>query len=180
MVLLLGAGASLRQKELARSRRNALPQHSKVHRSKKVASIKAGERPTLPTTGQAAPDSEASGKGDETTGQSPKSQCTDKRAAMDKDKSDASNGKFEKNGAASKSSQSTTEQNRSTTTGLGASAGSAKLSTEQCTKIDHQAASSRINQVERVGQRRHPRSGERAPLSAPRRGGRGLSGVAGL
>jgi len=54
---------------------------------------------------------------------------------MDKDKSDASSGKSEKNGAASKSSQSTTEQNGSTTTGLGSAAGSVKLSTEQRTKF---------------------------------------------
>ncbi|HET9413743.1 MAG TPA: DUF1236 domain-containing protein [Pseudolabrys sp.] len=48
-------------------------------------------------------------EGRETTGQSPKSQATDKPGA--------------------------TEQNRSTTTGQGAAAGSAKLSTEQRTKI---------------------------------------------
>jgi hypothetical protein len=54
---------------------------------------------------------------------------------MEKDKSGASSGKSEKNGAASNSNQSTMEQNRSTTTGQGAAAGSAKLSTEQRTKI---------------------------------------------
>jgi hypothetical protein len=103
--------------------------------------MKAGEQRSPQTTGQDAPDGKATGKGHETTGQSPKAEAPDKAGAMDKDKSGAPSGKSdirskpEQNGAASKSTQSTTEQSRSTTTGQGAAAGSAKLSTEQRTKI---------------------------------------------
>ena len=111
---------------------------------------KSGKTPQ--TSGQATPDTK-SGKAHETTGQSPKSDADDKaqtqNRSMDKDKSGAAatgkpdaNGssnvrsKSEEtgpNGASSKSSQTTTEQNRATT-GQGA-AGSGKLSTEQRTKI---------------------------------------------
>ena len=128
MALLLGAGAASAQ-GMGKEPPERAPAAQQNAPAEKVApSLKADERKSPQTTGQAAPDSKAPGKGDETTGQSPKSQSTDKPAAMDKDKSD-------KNGAASKSNQSTTEQNRSTTTGQGAAAGSAKLSSEQRTKI---------------------------------------------
>ena len=74
--------------------------------------MKAGEQKSPQTTDQAAPESKVPGKGHETTGQSPKSQTSDKPGAIDKDKSSAPSGKSdirsEKNGAASKSNQ--TEQ----------------------------------------------------------------------
>lgn len=135
MVLLLSAGAASAQ-GMGKEPPERAPAAQQNAPAEKVApSLKADERKSPQTTGQAAPDSKAPGKGDETTGQSPKSQSTDKPAAMDKDKFGASSGKSEKNGAAPKSNQSTTEQNRSTTTGQGAAAGSAKLSSEQRTKI---------------------------------------------
>jgi hypothetical protein len=139
MALLLGGGAASAQ-GMGKEPPERAPAAQQSAPAEKVApSIKAGEQKSPQTTGQAAPDSKPTGKGHETTGQSPKSQATDKPGAMDKDKSSAPSGKSdtrsEQNGAASKSNQSTTEQNRSTTTGQGAAAGSAKLSTEQRTKI---------------------------------------------
>jgi len=66
--------------------------------------------------------------------------------------------KSEPNGAASKSNQGATEQNRSTTTGQGAAAGSAKLSTEQRTKItsvfkQHRVEPTKLNVSVSVGTR---------------------------
>ncbi len=99
-------------------------------------------------SGQAAPDAK-SGKARETTGQAPKSDADEKaqtpsRAMDNEKKSGGADGKSdvrsrtEQNGqgpnGASKSTQSTTQENRATT-GQGAAAGSANLSTEQRTKI---------------------------------------------
>ena len=141
MALLLGGVAASAQ-GMGKEPPERAPAAQQSAPAEKVApSIKAGEQKSPQTTTQAAPDSKPTGKGHETTGQSPKSQATDKPGAMDKDKSSAPSGKSdirsnsEQNGAASKSNQSTTEQSRSTTTGQGAAAGSAKLSTEQRTKI---------------------------------------------
>lgn len=135
---------------------------------------KSGKAPQ--TTGQATPDTK-SGKANETTGQSPKSDADDKaptqNRSMDKDKSGAAatgkpdaNGssnvrsKSEEtgpNGASSKSSQTTTEQNRATT-GQGAAASSAKLTTEQHTKItsiirQHKVEPARLSVSVSVGTR---------------------------
>jgi hypothetical protein len=139
MALLLGASAASAQ-GMGKEPPERAPAAQQSAPAEKVGpSIKAGEQKSPQTTGQAAPDSKATGKGRETTGQSPTSQATDKPGATDKDKATAPSGKSdtrsEQNGAASKANQSTTEQNRSTTTGQGAAAGSAKLSTEQRTKI---------------------------------------------
>ena len=140
MALLLG-GAAASAQGMGKEPPERAPAAQQNAPAEKVApSIKAGEQKSPQTTGQAAPDSKATGRGHETTGQSPTSQATDKPGAMDKDKSGAPSGKSdirsnsEQNGAASKSNQNTTEQSRSTTTGQGAAAGS-KLSTEQRTKI---------------------------------------------
>jgi hypothetical protein len=139
MALLLGAGAASAQRMGKEPPERAPAAQQSAPAEKVGPSIKAGEQKSPQTPGQAAPDSEANGKGRETTGQSPKSQATDKPGAMDKDKSTAPSGKSdtrsksEQNGASS--TQTTTEQNRSTTTGQGAAGGSAKLSTEQRTKI---------------------------------------------
>jgi hypothetical protein len=148
--------------------------------AEKVApSIKGGEHKAPQTTGQATPDAK-SAKPHETTGQSPKSDANDKAStqnrAMDKDKamdkektSDhdksgaAATGKSdvrsksEENGASSRSSQTTTEQNRATT-GQGAAAGSAKLTTEQRTKIttvirQHKVEPAHLNVSVSVGTR---------------------------
>ena len=126
------------------------------------------------TTGQAAPDAK-SAKPHETTGQSPKSDADDKaptrNRAMDKDKAmdkDNKSGaeatgksdvrsKSEEHGASSRSSQTTTEHDRATT-GQGAAAGSAKLTTEQRTKItsiihEHKAEPAHLNVSVSVGTR---------------------------
>ncbi|HEY6381214.1 MAG TPA: DUF1236 domain-containing protein, partial [Pseudolabrys sp.] len=106
------------------------------------------EQKAPPTTGQATPDSKS------TTGQAPKSDADQKAQAparsMDKDsKPGAATGKSDANGA-SKTEQkaqspSGTEQNR-TTTGQGA-AGSAKLTTEQRTKISSVIKSQKVEPV---------------------------------
>jgi len=149
-VLLLSAGTAS-----AQSMNNEAPQQAPAAQqnapAEKVApSIKGGEHKAPQTTGQATPDAK-SAKPRETTGQSPKSDADDKAStqnramdkdkAMDKEKSGAAatgksdvRSKSEENGASSRSSQTTTEQNRATT-GQGAAAGSAKLTTEQRTKI---------------------------------------------
>jgi len=132
IALLLCTGAASAQ-GMGKEQPERAPAAQQSAPAEKVApSIKSDEQKAPQTTGQAAPDSKAPGKGHETTGQSPKSQTTDKPDATGK--SDMRS-KSEPSGAASKSNQSTTEQNRSTTTGQGAAAGSAKLSTEQRTKI---------------------------------------------
>lgn len=130
------------------------------------------------------------GKAKETTGQSPKSEAGEKpenrsmEKSTDREKSGAStNSKTDvrsksenspasskstqstteqKNGApAAKSTQSTTEQNR-TTTGQGAAAGSAKLTTEQRTKI---SSVIKEQKVERVNLNVSVRVGTRIPTS---------------
>jgi hypothetical protein len=88
----------------------------------------------------------------------------DKDKATDKDKSGAAasgksdvRSKSEENGASSRSGQTTTQQNR-TTTGQGAAAGSAKLTTEQRTKIttvirQHKVEPAHLNVSVSVGTR---------------------------
>lgn len=145
MALLLGVGAASAQGMSKEPPERAPAAQQKAPAEKVAPAIKTDDHKSPQTTGQAEPDSKAAGKARETTGQSPKSDTNDKAGAMDKDKSSAPTGKSdssgksdvrsksEQNGASSKSTQ--TEQNRSTTTGQGAAAGSAKLSTEQRTKV---------------------------------------------
>ena len=110
-----------------------------------------------------APSMKSEQKAPQTTGQAPKSDADQKAQAparsMDKDsKPGAATGKSDANGASkteqkaqspsgapSQSTQSTTEQNR-TTTGQGA-AGSAKLTTEQRTKITSVIKSQKVEPV---------------------------------
>ena len=120
MALLLGAGGASAQ-GMSKEPPERAPAAQQKAPAEKVAPSMKDDHKSSQTIGQATPDSKA--------------------GAMDKDKSGAPSGKSdirsksEQNGAASKSTQGTTEQNRSTTTGQGAAAGSAKLSTEQRTKI---------------------------------------------
>ena len=131
MALLLGASAASAQ-GMGKEPPERAPAAQQKAPAEKVAPSMKDEHKSPQTTGQAAtPDSKTTGNGHETTGQSPKSDVPDKAGAMDKDKAGF---KSEHNGAAPKPTQGTTQQNRSTTTGQGA-AGSAKLSTEQRTKI---------------------------------------------
>ena len=163
LALLLGTGAASAQ-GMSKEPPERAPAAQQSAPAEKVApSIKAGEQKSPQTTGQAAPDSKATGKGHETTGQSPKSETPDKAGAIDKDKSGAPGKsdvrpKSEQNGSSSKSTQSTTEQNRSNTTGQGAASGSAKLSTEQRTKIttifkQHKVEQTKLNVSVSVGTR---------------------------
>lgn len=109
-----------------------------------------------------------SGKSSETTGQSPKSE--DQNKSMEKEKkSGAEGGKSEfrsrseqnernERGMNGKSSSQTTTEKDRTTTGQGAASGSAKLSTEQRTKIttifkEHRVEPTRLNVSVRVGTR---------------------------
>src|SRR5262245_15623317 len=167
MALLLGVGAASAQGMSKEPPERAPAAQQKAPAEKVAPSIKADDKKSPQTTGQATPDSKATGKGHETTGQSPKSESPGKADTMDKDKSGAtgksdarskSEQKSEQNGTSSKSTQGTTEQNRSTTTGQGAAAGSAKLSTEQRTKItsiikERKVESTRLNVSVSVGTR---------------------------
>jgi hypothetical protein len=160
MALLLGVGAASAQ-GMSREQPERAPAAQQKAPAEKVApSMKAGDQKSPQTTGQATPDTKAPGKTPETTGQSPKSEAPSK---ADKDKSGATGksdarSKSEQNGSASKSTQDTTEQSRSTTTGQGAAAGSAKLSTEQRTKItsilrEHKVESTKLNVSVNIGTR---------------------------
>jgi len=162
MALLLSAGAVSAQ-GMGKEPPERAPAAQQTAPAEKVApSMKAGQK-SPQTTGQATPDSKATGKAPETTGQSPKSEAPDKAGAMDKDKSSAPGkadvrSKSEQNGGSPKSTQSTTEQNRSNTTGQGAASGSAKLSTEQRTKItsvikEHKVEQTKLNVSISVGTR---------------------------
>jgi len=172
-VLLLGAGAASAQGMNKEAPQQAPAAQQNAPAEKVAPSIKGGEHKAPQTTGQATPDAK-SAKPRETTGQSPKSDADDKAStqnramdkdkAMDKEKSGAAatgksdvRSKSEENGASSRSSQTTTEQNRATT-GQGAAAGSAKLTTEQRTKIttvirQHKVEPAHLNVSVSVGTR---------------------------
>jgi hypothetical protein len=148
--LLLSAGVASAQ-GMSKDTPERAPAAQQSAPAEKVApSMKGGEQKAPQATGQATPEPK-SGKARETTGQSPKPDATEKAGgAMEKDgksgaaatgKSDADvrskSGQDTQSptGASPKSSQSTTQQNSTTTTGQGAAVGSAKLTTEQRTKI---------------------------------------------
>ena len=155
------------------------------HKSPQTTGQSTSESGKNSHMGQAAPDAK-SGKAKETTGQSPKSDAdeksqtksmdqkpTEQNKSMEKgnksgagmnEKSDARSrseqNAQEKNGSSSKSTQST-EQNRATT-GQGAAAGSANLSTEQRTKI---TSIIRSQKVERANLNVSVSVGTRIPTS---------------
>lgn len=157
VALLLSAGIASAQ-GMGKDTPERAPAAQQNAPAEKVApSMKGSEHKAPQTTGQATPDLKSGKK--ETTGQSPKSDADDKtqtpsrstdKMGTDNKPGAAATGKSDvkdenvrskteqnaqsPNGAASKSTQSTTEQNRATT-GQGAAGGSAKLSTEQRTKI---------------------------------------------
>ena len=173
--LLLSAGAASAQGMNKEAPQQAPAAQQNAPAEKVAPSIKGGEHKAPQTTGQATPEAKSatkSAKPHETTGQAPKSDADDKAAsqnrtmdkdkAMEKDKSGATGksdvrSKSQENGASSRSSQTTTEQNR-TTTGQGAAAGSAKLTTEQRTKItsiihEHSVEPTHLNVSVSVGTR---------------------------
>jgi uncharacterized protein DUF1236 len=173
VALLFSAGAASAQGMNKEAPQQAPAAQQNAPAEKVAPAVKGGEHKAPQTTGQATPDAKST-KPHETTGQSPKSatedkaptqnRAVDKDKSMDKDKSGAAaNGKSdvrsksEESGASSRSSQTITEQNR-TTTGQGAAAGSAKLTTEQRTKItsiirQHKVEPAHLNVSVSVGTR---------------------------
>jgi Protein of unknown function (DUF1236) len=145
--LLLTAGAASAQ--MTKETPERAPAAQQNAPAEKMAPSLKDQQKSPQTTGQATPDSKS------TTGQAPKSDADQKAQAparsMDKDsKPGAATGKSDANGA-SKTEQkaqspSGTEQNRTTTTGQGA-AGSAKLTTEQRTKISSVIKSQKVESV---------------------------------
>jgi hypothetical protein len=159
--LLLSAGVASAQ-GMGKDTPERAPAAQQNAPAEKVApSMKGGEQKAPQTSGQATPDAK-SGKAKETTGQAPKSDADQKAQgpsrSMDTDsKPGAATGKSDLNGASKteqnaqsptgsspKSTQSTTEQK--STTGQGA-AGSAKLTTEQRTKIGSVIKEQKVERV---------------------------------
>ena len=159
--LLLSAGVASAQGMGKDTPERAPAAQQNAPAEKAAPSMKGGEQKAPQTTGQATPDAK-SGKAKETTGQAPKSDADQKAQgpsrSMDTDsKPGAATGKSDLNGASKaeqnaqspsgsspKSTQSTTEQK--STTGQGA-AGSAKLTTEQRTKIGSVIKEQKVERV---------------------------------
>ena len=160
--LLFGVGAASAQ-GMGKDTPERAPAAQQSAPAEKVApSMKSGDHKAPPTTGQATPN-DKSGKAKETTGQAPKSEPKSdmgQRApgAAPQDSSPAN--KSNMDNTASPSTKSSSEQNRATT-GQGA-AGSAKLTTEQRTKI---SSVIREQKVERVNLNVSVSVGTRIPAS---------------
>jgi len=153
--LLFGAGAASAQ-GMSKDTPERAPAAQQSAPAEKVApSMKNGEHKAPQTTGQATSDKldKASDKSKETTGQAPKSEKSDMGqrgpGGATQESSPASGGVKNKsnteNNAASPSTKSSSEENRATT-GQGA-AGSAKLTTEQRTKISTVIKSQKVERV---------------------------------
>ena len=166
--LLLGVGAASAQ-GMNKDTPERAPAAQQTAPAEKVApSMKNGDHKAPQTTGQATPDSK-SGKAKETTGQAPKSEPKSDMGqrgpgGAPQESSPANGGvgksNTENKPAASPSTNSSSEQNRATT-GQGA-AGSAKLSTEQRTKI---SSIIKEQKVERVNLNVSVTVGTRIPAS---------------
>lgn len=170
--LLFGVGAASAQ-GMGKDTPERAPAAQQSAPAEKVApSMKNGDHKAPQTTGQATPD-EKSGKAKETTGQAPKSEPkSEPKSDMGQrspggaaPESSPSTGGVNKSNtdnspAASPSTKSSSEENRATT-GQGA-AGSAKLSTEQRTKI---SSVIREQKVERVNLNVSVNVGTRIPAS---------------
>ena len=149
--LLLGVGAASAQ-GMNKDTPERAPAAQQAAPAEKVApSMKNGDHKAPQTTGQATPDSK-SGKAKETTGQAPKAEP---KADMGQrgpggapQESSPANGGVGKSNTENKpaaSPSTSSEQNRATT-GQGA-AGSAKLSTEQRTKITSVIKEQKVERV---------------------------------
>jgi len=166
--LLFGVGAASAQ-GMGKDTPERAPAAQQSAPAEKVApSMKNGDHKTPQTTGQATPD-DKSGKAKETTGQAPKSEPKSDMGQRSPggaapESSPATGGVNKSNTdnspAASPSTKSSSEENRATT-GQGA-AGSAKLSTEQRTKI---SSVIREQKVERVNLNVSVNVGTRIPAS---------------
>ena len=154
--LVFGAGAASAQ-GMSKDTPERAPAAQQSAPAEKVApSMKNGETgKAKETTGQATSDKldKASDKSKETTGQTPKSEKSDMGqrgpGGTPQESSPANGGVKNKsntdNNAASPSTKSSSEENRATT-GQGA-AGSAKLTTEQRTKISSVIKSQKVERV---------------------------------
>jgi Protein of unknown function (DUF1236) len=149
--LLLGVGAASAQ-GMSKDTPERAPAAQQTAPAEKVApSMKNGDHKAPQTTGQATPDSK-SGKAKETTGQAPKaepkSDMGQRGPGGAPQESSPANGGVGKSNTENKpaaSPSTSSEQNRATT-GQGA-AGSAKLSTEQRTKITSVIKEQKVERV---------------------------------
>lgn len=187
-VLLLGAGVATAQKANDEARPERAPAAQQNAPAEKTApSMKAGERKAPETTGQGASESskEPSKSGSDmkksgTTGASPKSEMdksgSDKSEMKksDTNKSDKSemlksgdekSGKSEMKSEDPSKNATSNEKSFSGTTGQGAAAGSAKLSTEQRTKITSIIKEKKVARVEPSKLNISVRVGARVPSS---------------
>ncbi len=160
--LLFGVGAASAQ-GMGKDTPERAPGAQQSAPAEKVApTMKNGDHKAPQTTGQATPD-DKSGKAKETTGQAPKSEPKSdmgQRAPGGSPPELANKSNTDNSPAASPSTKSSSEQNRATT-GQGA-AGSAKLTTEQHTKI---TSVIREQKVERVNLNVSVNVGTRIPTS---------------
>jgi len=158
IALLFGAGAASAQGMNKEAPERAPAAQQNAPAEKVAPSIKNGEHKAPQTTGQATSDKDkldkGSGKAKETTGQSPKSEKSDMGqrgpGGAPQESSPANGGVKNKSNtdnspAASPSTKSSSEENRATT-GQGA-AGSAKLTTEQRTKISSVIRSQKVERA---------------------------------
>jgi Protein of unknown function (DUF1236) len=143
--LLLGVGAVSAQSMKDQAPERAPSAQQQAPAEKVAPSMKAGERKTPETNGQSTKDTTPGEKSPGTTGQAPNNATPDNQRSGAPDKADTPKRRSDEKGGAgmnrtedrsgpARSNQST-ERERSTTTGQGAGSGSAKLSTEQRTKI---------------------------------------------
>ena len=156
LALLFGAGAASAQGMSKDTPERAPAAQQSAPAEKLAPSIKSGEQKAPQTTGQATSDKldKASDKAKETTGQAPKSEKSDmgqRGPGGTPQESSPTNGgvknksNTDNSPAASPSTKSSSEENRATT-GQGA-AGSAKLTTEQRTKISTVIKSQKVERV---------------------------------
>jgi hypothetical protein len=154
VALVFGVGAASAQ-GMGKDTPERAPAAQQSAPAEKVApTMKNGDHKAPQTTGQAAPD-DKSGRAKETTGQAPKSEPKSDMGqrgpgGAPQESSPANSGANNKSNtdnspAASPSTKSSSEQNRATT-GQGA-AGSAKLTTEQRTKISSVIREQKVEQV---------------------------------
>jgi Protein of unknown function (DUF1236) len=153
VALVFGVGAASAQ-GMGKDTPERAPAAQQSAPAEKVApTMKNGDHKAPQTTGQATPD-DKSGRAKETTGQAPKSEPKSDMGqrgpgGAPQESSPANGGANNKsntdNSPAAPSTKSSSEQNRATT-GQGA-AGSAKLTTEQRTKISSVIREQKVEQV---------------------------------
>jgi hypothetical protein len=157
-VLLLGVGAVSAQGMMNDQAPGRAPAAEQNAPAEKIApALKPGEHKTPETTGQATPDEHQKGQMGNGSGMMNGTQDKANEPRAESDSKTKSSTSDNAGPATTKSSQSRT-QTHATTTGQGAAAGSAKLSSEQHTKISaiiraHKVAPARLKVSVRVGTR---------------------------